>query len=196
MTLGENIKSIRKKRGIKQSELASKLEVTVRTIQNYESGNREPNMETLIKICNILDCAPMEIIDLVDFEKLPETIYDNNTPIIPSSFEEVKDTVNKTFPTLEPMIQLLTNPKIEIVYNYSYNDLAACGYEELLFVAIEKTIKTTLSEIKEHEEREDLFDGFSWISKESPVYEILKKSQEDNKKAMNEMIEKAEQQRD
>ena len=70
MTLGENIKSIRKRKGIKQSELASKLGFTVRTIQNYESGNREPNMQTLMKICTALECAPMEIIGLMDFEKL------------------------------------------------------------------------------------------------------------------------------
>jgi transcriptional regulator with XRE-family HTH domain len=69
MVLGKNIKSVRKKKGIKQSELAHELGITVRTIQNYESGNREPNMETLMKICDILGCAPMDIIPFQDFEK-------------------------------------------------------------------------------------------------------------------------------
>ncbi|UZP03353.1 helix-turn-helix transcriptional regulator [Clostridium botulinum] len=109
-----------------------------------------------------------------------------------TSFEETKDKVGKNLPTLDPLIELLTNPKIEMVYNYSYNDLAACGYEELLFIAIEKTIRSTLEDIKEHEKNGDIFDGVcSWITKESPVYEILKKSQENNKKVMNELTEKA-----
>lgn len=104
----------------------------------------------------------------------------------------IEDTVNKTFPTLDPIMQLLSNPKIEMAYNFTYNDLAACGYEELLFIAIEKAIKNTLEEIKEHEKNGDIFDGLnSWISKESPVYEIIKKSHGNNKKAMNEMIEKS-----
>ena len=97
--------------------------------------------------------------------------------------KHVKNTVDKQFPTLEPMIQLLSNPKIEMVYNFTYNELALHGYDELLFAAIEKAIKNTLQDIEEHENNGDIFDGVSsWITKESPVYEAMKKAQENNEK--------------
>lgn len=70
MSLGDNIKNIRKNIKMKQSELAEKLDVTTRTIQNYESGNREPNIETLKKIAGILDVPIITILGPVDDENL------------------------------------------------------------------------------------------------------------------------------
>lgn len=63
MSLGENIKTERKKKKIKQSELAHELAVTVRTIQNYESGNRQPNIETIKKISDFLDVPLDELLN-------------------------------------------------------------------------------------------------------------------------------------
>ena len=59
MGLGENIKKYRKEKHFTQKELAEKLDVTVRTVQNYESGNREPNYKTLKKIAEFLE-VPIE----------------------------------------------------------------------------------------------------------------------------------------
>ncbi|UYZ34985.1 helix-turn-helix domain-containing protein [Clostridium beijerinckii] len=106
----------------------------------------------------------------------------NSTILLPKSFDEIKAKVDKMFPLLEPEIKFLSDPRLEMAYNYSYKNLVSYGYENLLIMAVEKAIKTTLSEIKEHEEKGDLFDRLSsWISKESPLYEILKKSQEKDK---------------
>lgn len=55
MNIGENIKKIRTQNRITQKELAKALNVSIRTIQNYESGNREPNIDTLYKIANIFN---------------------------------------------------------------------------------------------------------------------------------------------
>lgn len=119
-----------------------------------------------------------------------KTTLDNIDKLENVSFEGMKNTVDEQFPTLDPMIQLLSNPKIEMVYNFTYSELASHGYEELLFAAIEKAIKNTLQDIKEHENNGDIFDGVcSWITKESPVYEVMKKTQENNKKSMDIMIE-------
>lgn len=63
MSLGENIKTERKKKRIKQSELAHELAVTVRTIQNYESGNRQPNIETIKKISDFLEVPLDELLN-------------------------------------------------------------------------------------------------------------------------------------
>lgn len=66
MTIGENIKKYRKINNITQKDLAEKLNVTIRTIQNYESNNREPKIDTLKSIANILNIS------------LNELLYDKN----------------------------------------------------------------------------------------------------------------------
>lgn len=55
MSLGDNIKKIRTSKNVTQRELAEKLSVSTRTIQNYESGNRTPNIEALRKIAEALE---------------------------------------------------------------------------------------------------------------------------------------------
>lgn len=103
--------------------------------------------------------------------------------VTPVSFQEMKSKVDSAFPTLDAEIKFLSDPNIEKAFNYSFNELAKQGgYQELLILAIEKAIKGTLNDIKVHLEADDLFDGVSsWISKESPLYEILKKNQKSNK---------------
>ena len=60
--IGENIKKYRKENLFTQKELAEKLDVTVRTIQNYESGNREPNLIALNKIADALGVTINDIV--------------------------------------------------------------------------------------------------------------------------------------
>lgn len=53
--IGYTIKKLRRRKGMTQEELANKSNISVRTIANYESGKRKPNLEMIIKICNGLD---------------------------------------------------------------------------------------------------------------------------------------------
>lgn len=56
MEFKDRLKARRHMLGISQEELAKKVGVTGRTIQNYELGNRSPqNMETAQKIATALD---------------------------------------------------------------------------------------------------------------------------------------------
>ena len=71
MKLNENIKKYRKINGLTQSELAKKLNVTTRTIQNYESGNREPSFDMLMRIAVNLN---VDVESLVDFEECKKLI--------------------------------------------------------------------------------------------------------------------------
>ena len=92
MKLNENIKKYRKINGLTQSELAKKLNVTIRTIQNYESGNREPSIFTLNKIATALGATvndliknnTIDITNMNDDEKL-------SSKTIPKLFEEMCD---------------------------------------------------------------------------------------------------------
>ena len=56
-TFGKRLKSIRKKRGYKtQAALASKLGVSLDTIQNWEQGATWPEMNDFLKMCDTLEC--------------------------------------------------------------------------------------------------------------------------------------------
>lgn len=57
MNVGDNIKRFRIEKGMKQKELAEKVGVTSHTIQNYENNRREPNIEMLKNIANILNAS-------------------------------------------------------------------------------------------------------------------------------------------
>lgn len=55
MTFGERMKARRKEMHITQREMAEKLGVTNSAISTYEKGIREPSIETIKKIAQILD---------------------------------------------------------------------------------------------------------------------------------------------
>ena len=56
MVFKERLKEKRMEAGLTQVQLAEKAEVTARTIQNYELGNRKPsNMEVIQKIADALN---------------------------------------------------------------------------------------------------------------------------------------------
>lgn len=55
MKIGDNIKRIRKEKGLKQKELAEKLNMPVSTLANYENNKREPNLDTIHLIASALD---------------------------------------------------------------------------------------------------------------------------------------------
>lgn len=59
MSIDENIKLYRKINRLTQKQLAEKLGITDSAITKYEKGEREPKIETLIKIAEVLN-VPIE----------------------------------------------------------------------------------------------------------------------------------------
>ena len=55
MELKDRIAKIRRMRGLTQNELAEKVGVSARAIQNYEGGTRTPKKDILAKIAEILE---------------------------------------------------------------------------------------------------------------------------------------------
>ena len=51
----ENFRLLRKQKKVRQKDVAEYLGVAVRTIQSYEYGDREPSIETLIKLADYFD---------------------------------------------------------------------------------------------------------------------------------------------
>ena len=60
--LCENIKAIRKSKGLSQEELAIKLNVVRQTISKWEKGQSVPDAEQLIKLAVILETTVSELL--------------------------------------------------------------------------------------------------------------------------------------
>lgn len=55
MNLGQKIKELREKRGLRQQDLADAIGITAAMISMYESNKKKPGRDTLIKLANVLN---------------------------------------------------------------------------------------------------------------------------------------------
>lgn len=62
----ENLKEARIKKGLSQKEVADNIGVAKSTYSLYESGNREPNVQTIKKIADFLNISADELLGLND----------------------------------------------------------------------------------------------------------------------------------
>lgn len=61
--LSDNIKSLRKSRGMTQEELAVRLNVVRQTVSKWEKGLSVPDAEMLQRIAEVLDTSVTELLD-------------------------------------------------------------------------------------------------------------------------------------
>ena len=54
--LGKNITEIREDRGLTQEELSEIIGVSRKTISNWETANKKPRLQDLLKLCDALSC--------------------------------------------------------------------------------------------------------------------------------------------
>ena len=72
MSVGENIKRIRKEKGLTQKQLGELCGLADSAIRRYENGGANPKIETKKKIANALE-VPVEDID-PDLESLTKSL--------------------------------------------------------------------------------------------------------------------------
>ena len=60
--LGERVAALRKKKGLTQSALAEKAEISNNYVSNIENNHSIPSLETLMKICAALDVTPNDLL--------------------------------------------------------------------------------------------------------------------------------------
>jgi len=63
MKFKDKISNLRKKNNLSQEALAEKLNMSRQAISKWESGNSYPDMNTMIKICEVLNCTIDELLD-------------------------------------------------------------------------------------------------------------------------------------
>ena len=96
MNLGKTITSLRKKRNLKQLELAEKCDITQAYLSHIENNRKEPHISTLKGISKALD-IPLPILfflsmdeqDVSDDKKdLSDFLFKNFKPIIENNYIE------------------------------------------------------------------------------------------------------------
>ena len=69
MTIGEKIRTQRKRINIKQDELGDCLGISAKTIQRWEAGERMPNTKMLPKLAETLNTSVEYLMGLGDSEE-------------------------------------------------------------------------------------------------------------------------------
>lgn len=62
--LKNQLKFYRNALKLTQTEIAKKLSISRQAYQHYEIGDREPNIETIKKLCCIFDCTADELLEI------------------------------------------------------------------------------------------------------------------------------------
>ena len=62
LSFGENLRLLRKKAGITQTQLGERVGVHYRTVLRWEADENEPSITMLVKIADALDCSVDELV--------------------------------------------------------------------------------------------------------------------------------------
>ena len=138
--LNENIKRIRKSKGLSQEELAIKLNVVRQTVSKWENGLSVPDSSMLIILANELDTTVSELLgepvaELTtdDLKILSEKLEVINLQLAKRSITKVKTIrwilISLCAVIVVIFIALASTNSFYLNWNYNYNDpeLAVAG---------------------------------------------------------------------
>lgn len=164
--LGNKIKNFRKSNKITQQELANKLEISRSTLSYYELGKIDPNIYTLIKLADIMDCS----LDYLVNDKVDITTNDFNIDLI---------STNNALNLLEE-IQIYNKKILPILNNLSKIDINSLNYFLAEFNNKHNKNdfiknKTNISNTKFDEESENVFYDEDFSMYEHKIAEDIDK---------------------
>jgi transcriptional regulator with XRE-family HTH domain len=91
MALSEKIKSLRKKTGLSQTELSKQIDVSMTTIRRWESGERVPDADELLKLAVTLNTKVSYLVGETDTFPNLENVH---ATAVDHSIANVNGTVN------------------------------------------------------------------------------------------------------
>ena len=80
--ISENIKNLRKEKGLTQKELADLLHVTAQAVSRWEQGDVEPSVDTISNMAKIFGVTTDEVIDGPDKKPQPEVITEVKEKVV------------------------------------------------------------------------------------------------------------------
>jgi len=133
MAVKDNLKRIRKEKGLTQRELAEKSKVSFSMVSKLESGEQlNPSLETIQKLATVLGVEPFQLLTNIDFEKI--------SPIVKQIDEEVTRLLNSPIEKARAVIHELLlsdygTEAFEINHNaISPDEMDRIEYEILNFI--------------------------------------------------------------
>ncbi len=142
MTIGERIRAARKSAGMTQEQLAKAAGTAVGTIHQYESSKRQPRLEQLAHIAEVLNIDILELLDLTPQER-------EKFELERLDMEEVNrvfDALDESAAATERALAKLPGQAIERqILSIAHDELNQLGKGELLKQAV------SLSKIKEYQ---------------------------------------------
>ena len=119
-TIGNRITILRTRKGMTQKKLAQLSNITEASLSRYENGLREPKINTLIKLSDVLDSTVDYLIGKTDIENgvivnkltIPENLRDIKTEylLIARELEKYNITAND----MNSLIRIITNYSSEV----------------------------------------------------------------------------------
>ena len=76
---GKRLRILRLERNLTQKQLAEILGTSQQCISRWVNGNREPSLDDVLLVCNILDEDPNELLGFNDIPTKDYDKYGNNT---------------------------------------------------------------------------------------------------------------------
>lgn len=86
----ENLKKIRLQKGLSQKDVAEQIGVANSTYSLYESGNREPNVQTIKKIADVLNTSADNLLGIDDFDSFTLAAHFEGEDYTDDEIEEIR----------------------------------------------------------------------------------------------------------
>ena len=93
-TFGQRLSRLRKEKGLTQEEIASRITISPQAVSKWENGNSEPDLDTLNKLADILNCSVDSLLgreekDINDSDIETETVHhEEASEVVEKSLKE------------------------------------------------------------------------------------------------------------
>lgn len=139
MEFQQNLKALREKKGLTQEQLAEQLGIARQSVSKWELGINEPDLETLTRLCAILECDYEDLLEKKEEETAIEPIEAPREEQVPAR----KGTFSVTsmiFAIVWLLTQVLFAMAMPSVAGYSFIQIAFFGANNINLLALASVI--------------------------------------------------------
>ena len=120
--LGQKIRSLRVEKGLSQQQLADLMFVTRKTVGNWESGTRMPDVAMLSRLAKLLDVRSYELLDVLAGTDTPPNIIlvDDEAATLKASLHILSDTLPNVeafgFQTGQEALDFAAGTRVDVAF--------------------------------------------------------------------------------